>query len=777
MPEWALAMEGTCKFGSFELDTRNLSLRKGQSRIRLPVSLLRLLVFFVSHADELVTREQVTACLWQEPQFVDVSNGINTAINRLRAALGDSSARPMYIETVIGAGYRFIAKVDWPETPRGAVREQLAVAPQVSGDAHPVYARSGLEAEESLADMPALQRTELPVVEPGPPAPLVFDPRLEDLPRQSASSKQAFTGRQQLLFAVVAASLLIAAGALLLHRVRSRQNDSLAIPSRTFEQATFDEDTDPVTSASISPDGRLLAFSDRQGLTVRLLSRSYDRLLSLPPSFKVEDVAWQQQGAALLVSGEDVQGHAQVWSVALTSTARMLLENAAHAVASQDGAIAFTRSKGTEVWISDPGQTSPRKIADADGGQFHFLLWAPDGRTLLAEHRKTGAAGDNDSSDRNYRWTTVFFNAQSGKVVSRQENLKLDSAAFMPNGNLLFLQNDDSGTQLRVMELDPEHGDILFPARVVSKFKNQAGTHLSLSSDGKLIGIVLEGSSSEIEYGDLKPGAPALENVRRLRHIAPDNFPHAWTPSGDAVVFESNDLGAYAIYKQKLDGSPAELLARSSANSVLPKVTPDGKWVLFEEFRYIPSSVLQSILRVPLQGGRVETVPTQGKLEGFDCSTSAQGRCVLRVWTGNRLAYYDLDPVRGQGKELAQTGWTETAVGDWSVSSDGQQVLTVTHDPGKPGIRIIELGSKPQMPREVPVPNFGDLLGVCEATDGKGYLVSAKVSGTNALLLVDPKGHAMVLREQFFPIWGVPSRTGKVAFDAPTKSVNVWLSK
>jgi len=60
----------------------------------------------------LINPDDIAAHLWKDPQNIDVSNGINTAVNRLRYTLNDDTAEPVYIETVIGLGYRFIAAVE-----------------------------------------------------------------------------------------------------------------------------------------------------------------------------------------------------------------------------------------------------------------------------------------------------------------------------------------------------------------------------------------------------------------------------------------------------------------------------------------------------------------------------------------------------------------------------------------------------------------------------------------------------------------------------------------
>ena len=74
----------------------------------MPFRILRALV---ENPGAIVTRDELRRRLWPDDTFVDFERGLNTAVNRLRLALGDSAEQPRYIETVARTGYRFIAPV------------------------------------------------------------------------------------------------------------------------------------------------------------------------------------------------------------------------------------------------------------------------------------------------------------------------------------------------------------------------------------------------------------------------------------------------------------------------------------------------------------------------------------------------------------------------------------------------------------------------------------------------------------------------------------------
>ena len=64
-----------------------------------------------------------------------------------------------------------------------------------------------------------------------------------------------------------------------------------------------------------------------------------------------------------------------------------------------------------------------------------------------------------------------------------------------------------------------------------------------------------------------------------------EDYPHAWTPDSDAVIFESSRNGPFGLFRQKIDEQEPEPLVLSKADDVLAQVSPDGKWVLYREGR------------------------------------------------------------------------------------------------------------------------------------------------------------------------------------------------
>jgi len=108
------------QFGPYQADLRTGELRKHGIRLRLQEQPFQVLSMLLLNPGELVTREQLQKRLWPSDTFVDFDHGLNTAINKLREVLSDSSATPKYIETLPRRGYRFVANVDFVNGTTGA---------------------------------------------------------------------------------------------------------------------------------------------------------------------------------------------------------------------------------------------------------------------------------------------------------------------------------------------------------------------------------------------------------------------------------------------------------------------------------------------------------------------------------------------------------------------------------------------------------------------------------------------------------------------------------
>ncbi len=104
--------EKKVSFDDFLLDFGRFQLCRDGQPLKLEGLPLQLLMFLVEKRGQLVTREQIADALWGKDVFVDVEQGINTAVRKIRQALEDNSGQPRYLQTVVGRGYRFVARTN-----------------------------------------------------------------------------------------------------------------------------------------------------------------------------------------------------------------------------------------------------------------------------------------------------------------------------------------------------------------------------------------------------------------------------------------------------------------------------------------------------------------------------------------------------------------------------------------------------------------------------------------------------------------------------------------
>jgi DNA-binding winged helix-turn-helix (wHTH) protein len=100
------------KFGPYEVDVAGGELRKDGVRVPLQEKPFRLLAAVAERQGEIVTRAELQERLWEGEAFGDFDNGLNTAVRKVRRALGDESDAPQYVETIPRRGYRFLAPVE-----------------------------------------------------------------------------------------------------------------------------------------------------------------------------------------------------------------------------------------------------------------------------------------------------------------------------------------------------------------------------------------------------------------------------------------------------------------------------------------------------------------------------------------------------------------------------------------------------------------------------------------------------------------------------------------
>jgi Tol biopolymer transport system component/DNA-binding winged helix-turn-helix (wHTH) protein len=240
-------------FGAFELEGRTAELRRNGVAVRLQEQPSQLLLFLLQHAGQIVTREDLRLQLWPADTFVDFDHALNTAVMKLREALGDSSENPLYIQTLPRKGYRFVAPVAMLPSINGHSNLAATVAPS------PRMAASSAT-NESLQDLAIADAAiAYPHDAVAPP-----ENAIATLPEKPGAMRKN-PPRHAVSLAVASAALLLlplAVGGVLLYR-GSMTSKPAAVVARSLTRITFDEglQADPTWS----PDGRYIAYSANRG--------------------------------------------------------------------------------------------------------------------------------------------------------------------------------------------------------------------------------------------------------------------------------------------------------------------------------------------------------------------------------------------------------------------------------------------------------------------------------------------------------------------------------
>lgn len=132
----------TFHFGEFVVDTRAGELYRARKKIKVQQQPLQVLVALLEAGGEVVTREELRERIWSADTFVDFEHSLNTAIKKLRQALGDRASKAKFVETLPRRGYRFLATVTGGE---GKLAPKTVPSGGLAGKVFTVFAEEGIE--------------------------------------------------------------------------------------------------------------------------------------------------------------------------------------------------------------------------------------------------------------------------------------------------------------------------------------------------------------------------------------------------------------------------------------------------------------------------------------------------------------------------------------------------------------------------------------------------------------------------------------------------------
>jgi len=593
------------QFGAFELETGTGEIRKHGTRIRLQGKPLQLLQALLDRPGGVVTREELRDRLWAADTYVDFESGLNTAVNRLRLALGDSADRPRYVETLARSGYRFVAMVS---------------------ESHP------------------------PQVEENDPAVAPALPPASEVPWRSS---------RRWPLAAAFAGLAFLAGWLLAVRQKSA-------PQPAFHQITFRRTT--ISGARFGPDGQSVIYDgqillgDRELYLANTMSPE-SRPLGFPQAMLA---AVSRSGElALLFSSGGPRGERSLVRVPMNGGAPLSIDlgiwsadwapdssrMAVLRYGPQPESIEYPRGKtlyDSTGWISDV-RVSPsgnevafmeHLVMGDDGGNVayidgkgarhtlstgwasaHGLAWAPSGREIWFTAAPTGVSRALYAVDLagQLRLIAAFPGiltlcdiSGAGRVLISHEQLRAmmtELADGTPKeGDLSwfdFTTAQGISADGRVVLFNEtgegggaHHAVYIRRANSPSPIRVADGFGMALSPDGNWVVTKLARDQTTLNLVPTNPG--------QTRALSGHNLRYDWVrffPAGDRLLAGGSLAGARPrFFVQALDGS-APRPVNTSAYFLRPAISPDGQRIAGVDSQ-------RRLLIVSVAGGETKVIAT-----------------------------------------------------------------------------------------------------------------------------------------------------------------------
>ena len=626
-----LPRQNTLRFGVFEVNTVAREVRKHGVRIRLPGQPFAILVMLLEHPGEVVPREEMRRRLWPEDTFVDFEHGLNSAVKKLRAALGDSAENPRYVETLPRIGYRFVAPVENVENGETRVEHSVPVAPPIHAQRHTIAA----DEDSSVSTRPRARWALLtPVLTIGVASLSAFmlprpAPQLVRTTRLTNSARADRWGR------------INSDGArIFFMERRGHRWNLMQMPVAGGSPQAFSEPFENTKIFAVSPDGSVMIVGSfaRRGDYLEMpvwLMPSVGGPQKRLADVSAHDAVFTPDGRGITYSTED--GIFTIDRDGTNSRRLLTLPGKKDALDwSPDGRLLRFQ------WLDPATKAEAIWELDAGGKSLHALLpgwdrrpsqccgrWTADGRYYIFVSHDHGGAQNIWALREDRSWSIY---RRRDPVLLSTGPVVMDQPLPSRIGDRLFVLGSNQYSE--IVRFDPathEYHGLLGGASATWPAFSSDGQHLTSVSDDTLWWSNLDGTNrTEIAPASFRPVGP------RVR------------PDGRAVAFDGTapDARTSRIYLAPVDGAgPRELI--SDTHPVhLPDWSADGRVLVYS---------------IPLEAG-----PAAG-LYVFDLETQetnklpgSEGYATAR-WSpdGRSIAAVTEDVTRVAVLELRSERWTE----------------------------------------------------------------------------------------------------------------------
>jgi Tol biopolymer transport system component/DNA-binding winged helix-turn-helix (wHTH) protein len=506
------------RFGVFEVDPRAGELRKSGLRIKLQDQPFQVLVLLLERPGEMVTREELQRRLWPADTFVDFDHSLNSAVKKLREALGDQAENPRFIETLHRRGYRFIAPVE----------SQL--------DTSEVGTSSQRETESGTASLGA-----------------------------------AVVPRWVKIVGVVAA--LVAAGSVVTWWV-------LPLPAPrvlNYTQLTKDgEDKVNVLSVGSIPvpivtDGSRLYFTEQQrggGSAIGQVSVTGGETAIIPtPFLNVGVLGISPSGADLLAyTWQRNELKVPLWVMpVLGGSPRRIGDVTQDATWSADGQIVLTRDH--DLYVAQSDGTGGRKLVSVAGLPV-WPRWSPDGKVLrFTEH--------DPKKDSSSLWEVSADGTQLHPVLPDWSNHAAECCGnWTPDGKYFVFQSTRNGRADLWAIREKQNSWRKSSREPVQLTAGPMSLSLPLpANDGKKLFALGTHLRGELVRYDAKSGqfVPYMDGISAMGV--------AFSRESDWVAYVAYPEGT--LWRSKVDGRERSQLTFPPLEVLAPRWSPEGKRIVF----------------------------------------------------------------------------------------------------------------------------------------------------------------------------------------------------
>ena len=549
----------------------------------------------------------------------------------------------------------------------------------------------------------------------------------------------------------------------------------------------------PVYHAAISPDARLLAYTDPRGLFLEEITRGDSHQLLLPAGLKPSKVTWFPDGSHLLVGGvQSDGGKLNVWNVSiLGGPSRQISDQTDNGVVSPDGTkiaalCSADKLNTTELWLLNSDGSQPKRLLEISGYS-NSLTWSPNG-TRLAYLNASYWPG----YVREVHIETLDL--ATGKKTTIFSDFRIGGGlAWSGYGRLLFTRAEEGSIKsdvwsLRVDERTGESKGNLTQLTSGPDWKPRP----QVSADGKHLVFLRNNIVPTIYVAQVDPRSKALDQFQRLTLDENNNRPYEWTADGTALLYTSDRDGELHIFRHRLGAAAPEIVVDGHDNPNVLRLSPDGSQILYlsqlsRAGHGGPPVVHTSgfdqekvrVMTAPVSGGAGKTILEADGINNFQCARASATFCLFSRFTKDALLFVQFDPSSGASKDFFRTSDPRWQNYNWTLSPDGKLLALCKEDRVALNTKIRLIPTDGGAERTVIINDWVGINAIDWAADGKSFWASATLRGeTGALVNIDLQGNFKPVLKDDKPYvgWGIQSRDGKhIAIWQATGGSNVWM--